>query len=288
MRFGICDMEASFVPRTGNQMAMPDDDWYGRSGEERLGTALRIIAESPFDFVELGIPWINDGPGALPAARVESLLAEHELRVGAYNSFIPPDMPVVGPAVRWADVRAYVENVFENCARLGGSLVVFGSGDSRVIPPGYSRDAAVDDVRRFLTMCVEVVAERGYPLRVALESLNTDECNFINSIGEGRDVVEGVDDTVGLLLDCYHLGLQDGDYWADLERSLDRVIHVQIVEPMTRRRPGFSASPDFDYTRLVRLLRDSGYAGDVSVEAIFEDLAGEIAPCHEFLTTVFA
>ena len=284
VRIGICDMEASFVPRTGNQMGVSDADWQARPPEERLRRALAIIGESPFEFVELGVPWINDGPMAFSADHIESILRDTGVSVGAYNSLIPPDMPVVGPAIEWNLVQDYLENVFANCNRLGGTVVVFGSGESRQIPPGYSEEQAVTDIVRFLRLGANVIEENNYQLRIAVEALNTDECNFLNTLGETASVVRQVDsEKIGLLVDCYHMCLQNNDYWTELEQAMDLVIHVQAVEPGTRRRPGHDQDSRFDYGRFFRLLNERQYPGNLSVEAIFENLSEEISPCHAFL-----
>ena len=60
MRFGVADMEASLVPRTGNQMGLSDTSWSALAPEERLGRVLDVVAASPFDFVELSVPVVRD------------------------------------------------------------------------------------------------------------------------------------------------------------------------------------------------------------------------------------
>lgn len=265
-------------------MGLSDADWQARPPEERLRRALTIIAASPFEFVELGVPWINDGPMAFSVDHIESILQETGVAVGAYNSFIPPDMAVVGPDVDWMAVHEYLDNVLANCARLGGTVVVFGSGDSRQIPPGYSVEQSVNDIIRFLRLVAQIIEENDYQLRIAVEALNTDECNFLNTLSDTASVIRQVDsEKVGLLVDCYHMCLQSGDYWMELEKAMDLVIHIQVVEPGTRRRPGYDQESKFDYGRFFRLLKERQYTGDLSVEAIFKKLSEEISPCYAFL-----
>lgn len=284
MELGICDMEASFVPRTGNQMGVADEEWQVLPAKERLRHALQIIGSSPFDFVEMGAAWVNDGPMSLSVENIQALLDDTEVVIGAYNSFIPPDMAVVGPAVNWEQVHQYLSHTLANCNRLGGSVVVFGSGDSRQIPDDYEKKRAVADVVRFLKMNADIIETQGLDLRIAVEALNVDECNFLNTLGEVDQVVRQTgSNRVGLLVDCYHMCLQENDYWAELEQVLDRVNHIQIVEPGTRRRPGYGGESAFEYGKFFALLNERQYEGKLSVEAIFKRLGDEISPCHKFL-----
>lgn len=284
MELGICDMEASFVPRAGNQMGVPDVIWQARRPEDRLRRSLEIIGASPFDFVELGAAWINDGPTALPIDQIRVILDDCDIPVGAYNSYIPPDMAVVGPAVDWDNVQRYVRATLANCSRLGGAVVVFGSGDSRMVPDDYEVERAIDDAVRFLKINADIIENEGFDLRIAVEALNTDECNFLNTLAEADHVVRQTDSNrIGLLVDCYHMCRQGNDYWKELEQVIGRVIHIQIVEPPTRRQPGYSGESAFDYKKFFRLLREQRFAEKLSVEAVFERLADEISPCHAFL-----
>ncbi|NIP24553.1 TIM barrel protein, partial [Candidatus Bathyarchaeota archaeon] len=135
----------------------------------------------------------------------------------------------------------------ERCAALGGKTIVFGSGTSRNIPQGYSRQKARQDILKFLDICANAIAVNSYDLKIAIEPLNTSESNFLNTLAEAHDIVTNLgNDLIGLIVDCFHMCQQTTDYWTELEQVMDRVIHVQIVEPESRRAPGTDIKNPFD------------------------------------------
>jgi sugar phosphate isomerase/epimerase len=56
--------------------------------------------------------------------------------------FLPTEMKIVGPRVDEAAEMAYVRTAFARARKLGVELVVFGSGPSRLVPDGFSKEEA--------------------------------------------------------------------------------------------------------------------------------------------------
>ena len=63
-------------------------------------------------------------------------------RVLAANVFIPGSIKTTGPEVDEQKIIAYATTVFERAHSQGIPIVVFGSGASRMIPEGFSKDSA--------------------------------------------------------------------------------------------------------------------------------------------------
>ena len=285
MNLGIVDMEANFVPGSGNQMGVERDEWQRLAPLDRLGAVLDVVSKSSFGYVELGVPWVNEHSIPVAAREVQALVSERGLKVGAYCSLVPGDIKSVGPEADPARLRAYLERVFANCDAVGGSAIVYGSGASRNIPDGYPRDSALEDVVSFLRMMDEIIAEQEYSFKIAIEPLNTGECNFINSLGEAYEIACLVDSpSIGVLLDTFHAGQQPVSLWKELPLVADRLYHVHLAQPEDRGWPGHMATDDsFEFDRLFRMLVDLSYGEKLSVECLFEDLAKEITPCYQFL-----
>ena len=286
MNLGICDMEANFVPGSGNQMGMELDEWQRLAPLDRLGSVLDVVSTSRFQYVELGVPWVNEHSIPVTAQEVRALVSERGLTVGAYCSLVPGDIKSVGPEAEPARLRAYLERAFANCDAVGGSAIVYGSGASRNIPDGYSRDSALEDVIGFLRTMDDIISEKGYSFKIAIEPLNTGECNFINSLGEAYEIACLVDSpSIGVLLDTFHAYQQPVSLWEELPIVADKLCHAHLAQPEDRGWPGHISTADsFEFDRLFQVLKDLSYVGRLSVECLFEDLGKEIMPCYRFLS----
>ena len=125
------------------------------------------------------------------------------LTIKACNNFIPKELKSVGPNAVHDNILTYVETAFRRAQIAGIEIIVFGSGGSRNIPEGFPYDEARD---QFIDLCKKMapIAEK-YNVTVVLEPLNTQECNFINSVDEGGEIVKEVNHPNFMLLaDIYH------------------------------------------------------------------------------------
>ncbi len=187
------------------------------------------------------------------------------------NVLLPATLRVVGEAVDPGALRAYITEAMERVGLLGIERVVFGSGDARRVPEGFSRDEA----RRQLTDALRMAAEAAPPgSYVCLEHLRRAETNIVNSLEEAGELVEELDlEPLGLVVDAFHLQEEDEDP-SVIRRFGSRIAHVHVCGPR-RQPPGPS-----DEERLGRVfseLASVGYEGRCSIECNWEDL-GRQAP----------
>lgn len=224
----------------------------------------------------------------LPLARVavlddrqfEGVLAQaraFRLQLRAYNVFLPADLKVVGPTVDADRVEAYLELAFDRARRLGGTIVGFGSGPSRSVPEGFSREAAGDQLQGFLDRAVKVAA--GYGITLGVEPLRRAESNVFNSLRETAAFIrERRVEGVGLVADLYHM-MEEAEDFSALDDCADLLRHVQVADS-GRRAPGRGS---FDTAGFFRGLNAIGYAGDCSIECRWEDFNAEIGPAIAYL-----
>jgi sugar phosphate isomerase/epimerase len=188
--------------------------------------------------------------------------------VKACNSFIPGSLKSVGPEAVHPEILEYMETAFRRAQKAGVEYIVFGSGGSRGIPEGFSRDEAR---RQFIGLCSQMapIAAK-YDVVVVLEPLNTKECNFINSVLEGGEIVEEVNHpNFRLLADIYHM-LMDGEGPESIEKYGHLIQHTHIAEKEGRAAPG---THNEDFSAYFKALKDVGYEGKMSIECRWEDLA---------------
>ncbi|MFW6277662.1 MAG: sugar phosphate isomerase/epimerase family protein [Prolixibacteraceae bacterium] len=187
--------------------------------------------------------------------------------VKACNNFIPGDLKSVGPDAVHPEILEFMETAFQRAQKAGVEHIVFGSGGSRGIPEGFSRDEARS---QFIDLCSNMapIAAK-YDVVVVLEPLNTKECNFINSVTEGGEIVEEVNHpNFRLLADVYHM-LMDGEGPESIEKYGHLIQHTHIAEKEERAAPGTYKE---DFTAYLKALKDVGYEGRMSIECRWEDL----------------
>ncbi len=189
------------------------------------------------------------------------------LPILASNSFIrPKHLRCVGEKANHDEVLKWAEVVFSRIKQVNGKMVIFGSGGSRRLNKGWPVEKA--DVQ-----FVELLKKMGpiakkYGVTVALEQLNSGECNYINTIAEAATILRAVDHpNVRLLADLYHMA-KEGDTPEDLKKAVDLLVHVEIAEKEGRTYPGVKGD---DFRPFFRVLRDAGYHGAVSIEGRGKD-----------------
>lgn len=199
-------------------------------------------------------------------------LDESSLPVLAANCFLPGAIRSVGPEIDMDRLRRYVKNVMTRAEQVGIRTIVFGSGGSRKLPDGYDRDKALDDFVEVTKEVAPLAAQ--HAVTVVIEPLNRGECNFINSLAEGAEVVRRVNHpSVMLLADVYHM-LRDGEAAEEIRTYGELLRHVHIAEKEKRSAPGVEGD---DFREYFRALKDVRYSGPISMECRWNDFAAEVA-----------
>ena len=190
--------------------------------------------------------------------------------VKACNNFIPGNLKSVGPEAVHEEILEYMETAFRRSERVGIKYIVFGSGGSRTIPEGFSRDKAHG---QFVYLCSKMapIAEK-YNVVVVLEPLNKKECNFINSVAEGGEIVKEVDHpNFQLLADFYHMKMDD-ETPENIIKYGQFIKHIHIAEKKDRAVPGINNE---DFNPYFSALKEINYQGMISIEARWDSIEKE-------------
>lgn len=258
-----------------------EDSTMARFGVCTGAENLEALERAGYDYVELAVA------GALKPEQLEdevmpTLIEQFDrssLKAEAYNVFLPGDLRVVGEGVDEVRQERYFQSAFARAARLGGQVVVFGSGAARRIPDGFSPETAQMQTVEFSRHAAEAAARQN--LRVAVEPLNAGECNQILSVQEGTALVRAVDHpNFGVLSDLYHV-TKGGQSFEETRDAGAFLTHVHIAGAQDRRAP---VGEDQDYlTAFFRVLKEMGYAGRISVEGNWGDLPAQAAQTLDVL-----
>jgi sugar phosphate isomerase/epimerase len=149
------------------------------------------------------------------------------------------------------DLAAYLDTIV-NIGRLRGRLDWLKAGDG-----GW--EIAV----RMLRPAILYARERG--VRIALEPINRYETDFIHTVDDGlRMIADLGQPNVGLMLDLFHMNIEEASIEESLQRAGDRLWHVHIADS-NRRYPGSGHTP---FAPIFAALRAMDYEGYVSAELL--------------------
>ncbi len=237
-----------------------------------------VLAEAGYDFIELSVardlqPEASEEAWAPTRAAIEAL----PLRPAVFNVFLPADLRITGPEIDAERIRRYLYTAFRRASALGGEVIVFGSGRARMVPEGFPREEAWDQLIRFVRWAGHEAQATG--MRLAIEPLNRQECNIINSVAEAQRLAEAAGHpAVYVLADLYHM-MEEEEPFENLIAAEAKLLHVHVADT-ERRPPGKGAYP---YPEFMRALKTFGYDRRISIECRWEDFAAECADALTFL-----
>jgi sugar phosphate isomerase/epimerase len=199
------------------------------------------------------------------------------------NLFLPAEIKVVGPELDKDKQMAYVQKALERAEKLGLKIVVFGSGGSRKVPDGFSKDEAWKQLVEFAKRIAPEAKKHGITL--AVEPLRKEETNTINSAAEGMKWVQAVGHpNFQLMVDFYHLASEKEDP-AILEKAKKYIKHIHIANPNGRVFP--QSSDEYDYSGFFKYLKKIRYQGGISVEAKTNAFDAEAPKAIAFLRSAY-
>ncbi len=214
---------------------------------------------------------------ALQPLQVDSIfnngakIKKSEAKVLAANVFIPGSIKTTGPDVNEQSIIAYATTVFKRAQSQGIPIIVFGSGASRMIPEGFSKDSAFKQFVSIGKKLAPIAARHNIVL--TLESQNREECNFLNTIKECIEVARAVNHpNYKICVDIYHM-MRENEPASIILEGGDLVYHCDIGEKATRSAPGIAGD---DFTPYFKAFQKIGYKGMIALECRFNDLDKEL------------
>ena len=215
-------------------------------------------------------------------ARGESPLRAAKPKTGSHNRLAPQKKKAAPPqATRPAPRQASktpppFRLSFKTLAGIG--FIVFGSGGSRSVPEGWSKEDAAAQIVDVLRHIAPAAERHG--VTIVMEPLNSGECNILNSLAEAAEVVEKAEHpSVKLLADLYHMAV-DGESPSEIGRFAAIIRHVHVAELEKRTAPGVDGD---DFRPYLKALAAGGFSGGISMECLWGDLADEVPKAVEYL-----
>lgn len=169
-------------------------------------------------------------------------------------------------------MKELVRRVSELGARLYHGILYATSGVFSGKGPTLSEiDHAVEGLRE-----VADFAEN-YGINLCLEPVNRYETYMLNTVYDALEVVRKIDlNNVGLLLDTYHMNIEEKDIYNSIISVKNKLFHLHVNEN-DRGTPGTGHIPWDD---VFRALRDIDYKGVAAIESFVDntiDIASLVA-----------
>jgi len=171
-------------------------------------------------------------------------------------------MKSVGQEACHDSILKFAETAFRRAKKSGIKVIVFGSGGSRKIPDGFSKE----DAKKQFTDLLKKMAPlaKKYGIMVVIEPLNKGETNFINSLAEAAEISTLVhDDNIQILADFYHM-MRENESADEIIKYGAYIRHCHIAEKEKRTPPGTMGD---DFSSYFIALKKIDYKGRISIEA---------------------
>lgn len=247
----------------------------------RISLCNEAIAELPFarqcelaaalgyDGLEPAPFTFGDDPTQLSAARIAELrraAADAGVAITGLHYLMraPAGLSITSTdaAVRARSIEA-MRRYCGLCAELGGTILVHGSPDQRVLTPGDEENG-----RKRGADCFAAVAEAAAQARVTycIEPLARNQTAFINTVADAAAIVRQIGNpALRTMIDCSAAAQAEAEpVDALIARWLPSglIAHMHFNDP-NRRGPG---EGKLAFAPILAALRNGGYKGDASIE----------------------
>ncbi|PHN01749.1 sugar phosphate isomerase/epimerase family protein [Flavilitoribacter nigricans] len=231
------------------------------------------IKSMGYDAVEIPV----EDPGLIDNKLIKQALADHGLRGIVCGAFGPSrDLTNEDPGVH-QQCFDYIQECFELCNELGAKFLAgpmySAVGKARMVSPEQRKQEWDLAVNNLYKVC-EIAASR--ELSVALEPLNRFESDMVNTAEDVARLVRDINHPAAkILLDSFHMTIEERDIEQAFLTAGDKLIHVQVSENY-RGTPGTGLTP---WGALKSGLEKINYRGTISIESFtpeIKELAGAV------------
>jgi D-psicose/D-tagatose/L-ribulose 3-epimerase len=235
------------------------------------------IAQMGYDVVEIAV----EDPALINVNAVKEGLKKYNLKAAICGAFGASRDLTHEDARVHQNCLSYIESCLEICAELDtgffGGPMYSAVGKARMVPP-ERRKAEWELAVKNLGIVCKMASAHG--LKIALEPLNRFESDLVNTAEEVLQLVNDINHpSAGIMLDGFHMNIEEKDIEKAIATAGDRLIHIQVSENY-RGTPGTGQTCWELYKRGLEAIN---YTGIVSIESFTpenQELAGAVCFWH--------
>lgn len=227
----------------------------------------QFAAETGYTGLEVA-PFALSGPpaslGPTERARYRSTAEDHGLQIIGLH-WLLAKTEGFHLTSRDANVQratsAYLIELADLCADLGGEVMVFGSPPQRNLSDGMTHEEGVENAIEVFQAVLPRLAQRG--VTICMEPLTPNETNFINTCAQAAELIERLAHPQFQLHQDVKAMLSESESIPSLIKRWRHVTRHFHVNDSNLLGPGMG---DTDYHPILRALQENEYDGWVSVE----------------------
>ena len=224
-----------------------------------LGKAFQVAKELGYDGLEIAL----SNPDEIEISRLKNLVKNYHINISSIATggaavkegliFSSPDKSIRKAAV--SRIRKFID-----LASLFDSVVVVS-----LVRGGITKDFKQSKqwITKCLIKCTKYAQKKGVYL--AFEPINRFQDDFFHSI---LDCIKYFEDVklphLGLLIDSFHMNIEDSDMWENIRQASQSIIHVHYADS-NRLAPGMG---HFNFLQMTKILQEVGYNGYLSTEIL--------------------
>lgn len=220
---------------------------------------MKRIKELGYDGVELAVR----DPNELDVEHLKSLLVKNNLPVPAIGtgqafgeeglSFTHPESTIRKKAVS----RIKDQIIF---AKKFDAVVIIG-----LVRGMVSKEQDEKDVRKHMLVAFDECASFDENVKIVIEPINRYETNLLNTVSETLEFINELGKpNVGLLLDTFHMNIEEPDILESIKLAKDKVFHFHVADS-NRWHPG---AGHINFYEIYETLQQIGYRGFISAEIL--------------------
>ena len=219
-----------------------------------------------FDILEICV----EDPATIDVSAIRDRAALTGVSVTICGAFGPNrDLSSEDPAIRQAGL-AYLERCIDFAAGLASPFVsgpMYAAVGNTKLLDGQGRGEQWRRAVASLRRAAATAAERG--VKLAIEPINRFETDLVNTVDQGLRLVEDVGaGNVGLLLDTFHMNIEEKDIPAAIRRAAGRIVEFHACSN-DRGTPGEDHLPWRD---IAAALHEGGFEGPIVIEAFTPEI----------------
>jgi D-psicose/D-tagatose/L-ribulose 3-epimerase len=219
-----------------------------------------------FDLLEICV----ENPDTIDVPAIRAKAAQADIGVTICGAFGPSrNLSAEDDAVRSAGLD-YLERCIDFAKGLGSPFVsgpMYCAVGATQLLDKKAREKQWDRAVGSLRVAAAYAKDRG--IKLAIEPLNRFETDLINTVDQGLRLVDDIGaPNVGLLLDTFHMNIEEKDIPSAIGRAAGRIVEFH-ASSNDRGTPGEDHLP---WPRIARALKGADYGGPIVIEAFTPEI----------------
>jgi D-psicose/D-tagatose/L-ribulose 3-epimerase len=219
-----------------------------------------------FDLLEICV----ENPDTIDVPAIRAKAAQADIGVTICGAFGPSrNLSAEDDAVRSAGLD-YLERCIDFAKGLGSPFVsgpMYCAVGATQLLDKKAREKQWDRAVGSLRVAAAYAKDRG--IKLAIEPLNRFETDLINTVDQGLKLVDDIGaPNVGLLLDTFHMNIEEKDIPSAIGRAAGRIVEFH-ASSNDRGTPGEDHLP---WPRIARALKGADYGGPIVIEAFTPEI----------------